>query len=393
MAGSVEAGAERMQESGEAGSSGAGGGKREGSRYLTWSSPVEEVAVAAPTVEVAILALPQASMANMSAVFEDLQAVNMLAPGPTEGLRFAPKIVATDARPQKTVSGLMLSPHAPLDEKSYDVVVLPTLYDDGCLSDPDYGPILRDAERDWLRRQHASGAFFSTMCSGAYPLAETGLLDGHESAMHALYADLFQARYPEVRVRKKRTLVVSGERREIVTGGQSVYSADVSLFMISRFHGAPLALEFATLYGRSWSEAMHEATLSGVGDEGDDDEVVSLAKRFFHMHLADGGLVSAAADLAHLNVQTFSRRFQRATGVAPRDFITSLRIERARRLLSGSRMPIDDVAARIGYADRSSFAKAFRQRVGIPPAEYRTRFKVSPRLAKKASEGSAPAPD
>jgi transcriptional regulator GlxA family with amidase domain len=356
------------------------------SDYRTWSAaPVDDAPAVRPTVTVAILALPQASMANMAAVFEDLQAVNMLAPGPARGLRFAPKIVAADSRQQKTISGLMLTPHAPLDERTYDVVVLPTLYDDGCLSDPDYGPILGNTERDWLCRQHEAGAFLSTMCSGAYGLAEAGLLDGQESAMHPLYADQFQARFPRVRVLKKRTLVISGTRREIVTGGQSVYSADVSLFMIAHFHGAPLALEFAMLYGRSWSEAMHEATLASAGNADDGDQVVSLAKQFFHMHLADGGLVSGAADLANLNVQTFSRRFQRATGVSPREFVTGLRIERAMRLLSGSRMPIEDIAAKVGYADRSSFAKAFRERAGLPPAEYRTRFQVSTRLAAKGS--------
>lgn len=51
------------------------------------------------------------------------------------------------------------------------------------------------------------------------------------------------------------------------------------------------------------------------------------------------------------------------------------------RLLAGSRMPVEDVAARVGYADRSSFAKAFRESAGLPPAEYRTRFQAASRLA------------
>lgn len=343
--------------------------------YRTWESEPNgiEVGTQAP-VRVAILSLPQASMANMAAVFEDLQAVNMLPPGPAGGLRFRPRIVAADTEPRRTIGGLLLVPHEALGEDRYDVVVLPTLYDDGCLSDPDYGPVLSQAERDWLRGQHRAGAVLATMCSGAYVIAEAGLLDGQDSAMHPLYADQFQSRFPRVRVHRKRTMVVSGARREIVTGGQSVYSADVSLYVITHFHGAPLALEFAMLYGKTWSEAMHEAALTTPGRQTEGDEVVRLAQQFFHMHLTDAGLVGAAADLANMSVRTFSRRFARATGVAPREFLTRLRMERAMRLLSASRMPIDDVAARVGYADRSSFAKAFRERAGIPPAEYRARF-------------------
>ncbi|ANK80517.1 MAG: hypothetical protein TEF_06660 [Rhizobiales bacterium NRL2] len=355
--------------------------------YRTWTAPAAGgKASGNPPVRVAILALPQASMANMAAVYEDLQAVNMLPPGPAAGRRFLPRIVAADAAPRRTISGLGLTPHATLDdERVYDAVVVPTLYDDGCLSDPDYGPILSAAERGWLARQHGAGAFLSTMCSGAYGLAEAGLLDGHESAMHGLYAEAFQARYPRVRVLRKRTLVVSGSRREIVTGGQSVYSADVSLFMIAHFHGAPTAIEFATLYGRTWSEALHEWSLASAAEADGGDQVVALAKQFFHMHLADAGLVGAAADLANMNVQTFSRRFQRATGLAPRAYVTGLRMERAMRLLAGSRMPIEDVAGRVGYADRSSFAKAFRDAAGLPPAEYRTRFQTASRLAGTAN--------
>lgn len=356
------------------------------SGYHIWpdSLPTDDVPVG-PTVRVAILALPQSSMANMTSVFEDLQAVNLISPESDGSRRFATRIVTADGAPCRTISGLTLTPHAALDDSLYDAVVVPTLYDDGCLTNLEYGPILSDVERDWLRRQHQGNAFVSTMCSGAYGVADAGLLDGHECAIRTMYADKFQARFPRVRVLTKRTLVVSGAHREIVTGGQSVYSADVSLFMIAHFYGAPLALKFATLYGRAWSEAMHQATITTASEPDDGDQVVSLAKQFFHMHLADAGLVNAAADLANLNVQTFSRRFQRATGLAPSTFVTGLRIERAMRLLVDSRVKIEDVAARVGYADRSSFAKAFRERAGIPPAEFRTRFQAATRLAARTS--------
>jgi len=359
------------------------------SGYHIWPEglPSDDAPVG-PTVRVAILALPQSSMANIASVFEDLQAVNHISPGPDGGQRFTTRIVTADGTPRRTISGLTLTPHAALDKVRYDAVVVPTLFDDGCLTDPEYGPILSDVERDWLRRQHQGNAFVSTMCSGAYGVADAGLLDEHDCAIRAMYADKFQARFPRVRVLTKRTLVVSGAHREIVTGGQSVYSADVSLFMIAHFFGAQLALQFANLYGRAWSEAMHQATLTTASEneQDDGDQIVSLAKQFFHMHLADAGLVNAAADLANLNVQTFSRRFQRATGVAPGAFVTGLRIERAMRLLVDSRITIEDIAARVGYADRSSFAKAFRERAGIPPAEFRTRFQAATRLAARTSD-------
>lgn len=354
-----------------------------------------EHAAGSAAVRVAILALPQASVANIAAVYEDLQSVNMLPSPPNTPPRFAVRIVAESTEPRRALSGLTLTPQRALDEERYDAVVIPTLFDDGCLSDPDYGPILTDRERAWLRAQHDGGALFSTMCSGAYALADAGLLDGCACAMHWLYCEAFGARFPEVQVVPRRTLVVSGARREFVSGGVSVYSADVSLFNIARFLGPETALHFATLYGRSWSEALHAQVAQPLAESETEDRVVALAKRFFLDHLAGSGLVNAAAELANLAPRTLCRRFQRATGVSPRTFITTARMERARALLSRGRMPIEDVAAKVGYADRSAFAKTFREKTGLAPARYRGRFQDSVGLnaAGLAAEPAASAPD
>jgi len=112
------------------------------------------------------------------------------------------------------------------------------------------------------------------------------------------------------------------------------------------------------------------------------ERVVALAKRFFHDHLAEPGLVSAAADLANLSTRTFSRRFERATGLSPRRFVADKRMERARDLLARTRLTIEEVATRVGYADRSTFSKSFQQRTGISPAMYRRRFEAAHGLTR-----------
>ena len=104
------------------------------------------------------------------------------------------------------------------------------------------------------------------------------------------------------------------------------------------------------------------------------DHIVGVARTFFDMHLADPALIEAAAKHVGLSVRTLSRRFSAATGVTPRDYVLELRMARAMRLLSATRLSVDTIAEMIGYSDRSSFARMFRRKVGLPPAEYRIRF-------------------
>jgi len=346
------------------------------SEYRQWVHPLTAGGLeqAGKTIRAAILFPRQASVGSMVSVFEDFQAMNMLAPGPSAGLRFKPTIVSEGDAPRRSISGLEITRQEPLDSSSFDVVIMPALYDDGCLSDPGYGPILSRSECDWLLNQHANGAVMATMCSGAYGLAETGLLDGHSSAMIELYTDQFSTAFPAVDVKRKRALVVSGASHELITGGQTAYSADVVLYVIAHFFGVSLAFEFASLYGKSWSAALHDAALRNVAVEDGGDHVVGVVRKFFDMHLADAALVETAAKHVNLSVRTLSRRFSAASGVTPRDYILELRMARAMRLLSATRLSVDSIAEMVGYSDRSSFAKMFRNKVGIPPAEYRSRF-------------------
>ena len=340
-------------------------------------------------VRVAVLALQQASLATIATVVEDLEAVNLLPDAPGAPLRFAPRVVGRGDLAPFTLSGLASPRNAELDDQKYDAVIVPSLFDDGLLSDPLAGPILQPEEAAWLQRQHVAGAVFSTMCTGTFALAEAGLLDGQRGAVHWLYEAPFAARYPNVHVLSRRPLVVSGPRREFVTGGASVYSSDVSLFNITRFFGTAVAMPFAVLYGKSWSDALYEPAPDDVNLGYENDRIVALAKKFFRDHLAEPGLVAAAADLANLTERTLSRRFSHATGMAPREFIIELRMERASDLLARSRLPIDEIAARVGYSDRGTFSKTFKERTGLSPSFYRRRLQASEGLRATRGERKA----
>lgn len=333
---------------------------------------------------VGLLLVEYTSLANVFACFEDLMAANPLGAAPPDQPLFAPRLVAHDSGPHRSLTGATVAPHRGLDpDVGYDAIIVPAVYDgNGYLSSLESGPLLSSDERAWLRDQHRGGATITTMCSGSFLLAEAGLLEGRECSIVPLFADSFRARFPGVQAVTNRSLVVSGDHRELVTGGASVYSADVSLFTVARFAGVELAVLLADIYGKAWETPLDGAAEPGHRDGGPalQDALVRLARRFVAEHLEIPGVIGAAAELAHVSERTLRRRFVGALGMTPREYVRLKRMERACDLLARSRVPIDEVAARVGYGDRSAFARAFRKVEGLGPADYRRRFHRPARL-------------
>jgi transcriptional regulator GlxA family with amidase domain len=353
-------------------------------RYRRWHQvDIGQEALESARFRVGILLLPQASMANVFSVLEDLAAVNNLPGADQSKPSFAARIIAEEPGPFRSISGGFLMPHGTLgDFGLFDAIVLPTLYDDGYLSIAEREPILTAAQREWLHAQHNAGATFSTMCSGVFPLAESGLLKTSAVAMHPLYAATFAHRFPSIPAVTRRSLVVSGQRDEFISGGYSTYSADVSLYLIARFLGPEAALSFAKLYQKDWNAALQVGDTSQPHENQNQspDMTVRLAQRYMLDHLSAPSLVSAAAALAHLDERTFSRRFKRATGLRPSDYVFRQRMRRAQDLLVRCRMPIEEIATRVGYYDRSSFSKAFKVHANQSPAQYRKQNQLPLRL-------------
>ena len=100
---------------------------------------------------------------------------------------------------------------------------------------------------------------------------------------------------------------------------------------------------------------------------------------------ADPNPVAAMAAQSGLTERSFLRRFKRATGQSPLEYVQTLRIEEAKQLLETSDMPLDDIAAEIGYSEPSAFRHLFRKLVGVTPSAYRRRY-VGPTIGQQRQE-------
>jgi len=226
----------------------------------------------------------------------------------------------------------------------------------------------------WLRRCHAGGATLASVCTSAMLMAETGLLDGLDATIHWAYAESLTRNYPTVRVHPNRSLVVTGVGQSIVMAGGGTSNLDLVLYLIGRFVSVQAALEVAKAYLIDWHDAGQRPYASLLANRKASDALIAKCQEWAAEHYADAAPVATMTRLSGLPERTFIRRFIKATGLPPLEYVHALRIEEAKQSLETEDTPVEAIALDIGYEDASFFNRLFRRKVGLTPAQYRRRF-------------------
>ena len=327
-------------------------------------------------VLVAVLALRESTPSTLYGMYEVLESAGrdwgLLIDGmPAESV-LKPMIVSADGKGFRAGNGLWVEPTGSLaDCRSPDVIAIPDL---GVLPDEDLaGRFVR--EIDWLREQNARGAMFATACTGALVLAEAGLLDGLDVTTHWGYCDAMAKRYPRLRVQRNRALVISGEGQRFVMAGGGTAWHDLALFLIARLAGTEEAIRVARLHLLDWHHVGQQPFAALTRSRQVSDALIARCQEWIAEHYRQSSPVAAMATLSGLAERSFKRRFAKATGVSPLEYVLTLRLEESKHALETTDAPIEAVASQVGYEDSSFFGRLFRRRVGLTPAQYRKRFR------------------
>jgi transcriptional regulator GlxA family with amidase domain len=307
-------------------------------------------------------------MDALAAVGNSWEILNGEAP---QASRFLLRLLSIDGKAYCDFHGVGIQPHGALaDYPQPDIVMIPEMMIDPWKPLPDsYAPIA-----EWIRSAYANGAIVASLCSGSVLLSETGLLDGEEATSHWGYCDGIARRHPDIRVRKERVLVLAGEGHRLITAGGFSSWHDLLLYLIGRIAGAEEARRIAKLFLLNWhNEGQLPFAALTVGRR-HEDKAVTAAQLWAADNYANPNPVAAMAAQSGLTERSFLRRFKRATGQSPLEYVQTLRIEEAKQLLETSAMSLDDIAAEIGYTEPSAFRHLFRKLVGVTPSSYRRRY-------------------
>lgn len=310
-----------------------------------------------------LLFADQCSAASATTALELLTAANLFAGEPV----FDVVTASLDGKPVRTLRGQTLQPEAALADITHtDLVLIPGFLFTLREALPGFGRYSA-----WLRQRHAQGAVLATMCTATLLLAETGLLAGTRATTHWAFADLFRKRYPDVRMDERETLC---EDNRLITSGGATAAMDLLLHLIRRHGSLELAQKCSRylLIDNARSEQSVYVMWSMPKSHGDAD--ILRVQNWLEEHYDQPLSIDELAPRFGFGVRNFMRRFKEATGYTPLSYLQTLRIEKAKHLLEGTRMSLDSITFKVGYEDSNSFRRLFQQRVGLLPAAYRKKF-------------------
>jgi transcriptional regulator GlxA family with amidase domain len=248
---------------------------------------------------------------------------------------------------------------------------------------PDVDCILCDpALQHWVRAIAPRVNRLASVCTGAFLLAESGLLDGLRATSHWDYCDRLSHDYPLITVEPNRIFVREGS---ISTSGGITSGIDLALSMVEEDWGSELALLVArylvVFLKRPGGQSQFSAYLTSNATR---PELKDL-QAWIMLHLTDDLRVEALAERLSMSPRNFARFFLTETGMTPAKFVEMARIDAARHYLGSTKLSIEIVADKSGFADPERMRRAFIRQLGVNPQSYRDRFGRSDTQSIKAA--------
>ncbi|HEY8526194.1 MAG TPA: helix-turn-helix domain-containing protein [Acidimicrobiales bacterium] len=280
------------------------------------------------------------------------------------------RVVAAFGTPVPVMHGgwALSTPWTLDDLADADTVVVPVWPDLDAPADP--------GVLDALRAVHAKGGRIVTVCTGAFLLAQTGLLDGRRATTHWVYTAELAKRYPTIEVDPDVLFVDAGDG--LYTSAGTGAGIDLCLHLVRLDYGAEVANAVARRMvvppQRDGGQAQFvHAPLPPAAE----DDPISRTLDWAIEHLDEPLTVEDLARQALVSPRSFARRFRTATGTTPMQWLTRQRVLHAQRLLETTDLPVEVVAQRCGFGTATGLRVHFRRIVGTSPLAYRRTFRVA----------------
>lgn len=261
-----------------------------------------------------------------------------------------------------------LKPHTAIkDIRKTDLVIVPS----SLIRSYDTATANNRALINWVGQQYRRGAEVASMCTGAFFLAAAGLLDGRTCSTHWAASEKFMSLFPEVNLQTDKLIT---DENGIYTNGGAYSFLHLLLYLIEKHYDRETAIYCAKIFQVDPDRNLQAGFAIFNGHKKHSDAEILEAQAYIEQHYTDKISMETLAARYGIGRRNFDRRFIKATGITPLDYLQRVKVEAAKRSFEGSRKTVNEVMYDVGYNDTKAFREVFGRVTGMSPVDYKAKY-------------------
>lgn len=247
-----------------------------------------------------------------------------------------------------------------------DLLIIPSIFGD-------YESTLRKNTLmiEWIGEQYKAGAEIASMCSGAFLLAATGLLEGKTCSTHWNAANQFRQMFPNVKVAEDKVIT---DENGIYTNGGGYSFLNLMLYLVEKIFDRSTAIFCSKIFQIDIERTLQSQFTIFHIQKGHGDELIIKAQAYIEENIEEKISFEKLAGQLAISRRNFDRRFIKATGNTPVEYLQRVKVEAAKKELERGRKSVFEIMSEVGYADDKAFREVFKKVTGLSPLEYRNKY-------------------
>jgi transcriptional regulator GlxA family with amidase domain len=224
---------------------------------------------------------------------------------------------------------------------------------------------------DWFELQYKKGAEIASICSGAFMLASSGLLNGKTCSTHWAFTDKFKSLFPDVNLKEEKLIT---DEYGIYTNGGGYSFLNLIIYLVEKYYDRQTAIYCSKIFQIEIDRPSQSAFTIFSGQKLHGDEVIKKAQVYIENNLHEKISVEHLSSKLGVGRRHFDRRFIKATGNTPVEYSQRVKMESAKKAFETTRKNVNEVMYEVGYSDMKAFRDVFRRITGMSPLEYRGKY-------------------
>jgi transcriptional regulator GlxA family with amidase domain len=224
---------------------------------------------------------------------------------------------------------------------------------------------------DWVTKQYKQGAEIASMCAGSFMLASTGILSGKMCSTHWALSEGFRELYPDVNLQTDQLIT---DENGIYTNGGAYSFLNLLLYLVEKFYDRQTAIHCAKYFQIDLNRNLQAEFTIFNGHKKHNDEAILMAQNYLEENYQDKISIERLATELGIGRRSLDRRFIKATGFTPLDYLQRVKIEAAKKMFETTRKTVNEIMFEVGYNDAKAFRDVFSRITGLLPLDYKSKY-------------------